>query len=156
MARRRLVGCTQRKARANPSQGSARGTRRGWTGGCIAIRKGKETGEREIAVMAGEAEDGDGERLRLFVGQVPCSMAEEEILAVDRAALLPTTPPSSATALPCSRFEGAFGSPDDNLDGPATAAEPRGGHGVVHGDGQRRPVGRKAAGPRRAGRRHRC
>ncbi|BAS96598.1 Os06g0193700 [Oryza sativa Japonica Group] len=106
--------------------------------------------------MAGEAEDGDGERLRLFVSQVPCSMAEEEILAVDRAALVPTTPPSSATKLPCSRFEGASGSPDDNLDRPATAAEPRGGHGVVHGDGQRRPVGRKAAGPRRTGRRHRC
>uniref|UniRef100_A0A0E0F6M3 Uncharacterized protein n=1 Tax=Oryza meridionalis TaxID=40149 RepID=A0A0E0F6M3_9ORYZ len=95
-------------------------------------RKAKGTGknktgerEREIAVMAGEAEDGDSERLWLFVGQVPCSMAEEEILAVDRAALVPTTPPSTTTAPPCSRSEGASGSPDDNLDRPATAAEPR-------------------------------
>uniref|UniRef100_A0A0D3HCW2 RRM domain-containing protein n=1 Tax=Oryza barthii TaxID=65489 RepID=A0A0D3HCW2_9ORYZ len=36
--------------------------------------------------MAGDAEDGDGERVRLFIGQVPYSMAEEEILAVDRVA----------------------------------------------------------------------
>uniref|UniRef100_A0A0E0DS92 Uncharacterized protein n=1 Tax=Oryza meridionalis TaxID=40149 RepID=A0A0E0DS92_9ORYZ len=35
--------------------------------------------------MAGDAEDGDGERVRLFVGQVPCSMAEEKILAVEAA-----------------------------------------------------------------------
>uniref|UniRef100_A0A0E0MTU1 Uncharacterized protein n=1 Tax=Oryza rufipogon TaxID=4529 RepID=A0A0E0MTU1_ORYRU len=33
--------------------------------------------------MVGDAEDSDGERVRLFVGQVPCSMAEEEILAVE-------------------------------------------------------------------------
>ncbi|KAF2924338.1 RNA-binding protein BRN1 isoform X4 [Oryza sativa Japonica Group] len=35
--------------------------------------------------MAGDGEDG-GERVRLFVGQVPRSMAEEDILAVVRAA----------------------------------------------------------------------
>uniref|UniRef100_I1NLU1 Uncharacterized protein n=1 Tax=Oryza glaberrima TaxID=4538 RepID=I1NLU1_ORYGL len=35
--------------------------------------------------MVGDAEDGDGKRVRLFVGQVPCSMAEEEILAVEAA-----------------------------------------------------------------------
>ncbi|BAD68164.1 hypothetical protein [Oryza sativa Japonica Group] len=36
--------------------------------------------------MTGDAEDDDGERMWLFVGQVPRSMAEEEILAVDRTA----------------------------------------------------------------------
>ncbi len=41
--------------------------------------------EREITVMAGDAEDGDGERVQLFVGQVPSCMAEEEILAVEAA-----------------------------------------------------------------------
>ncbi|KAF2943299.1 hypothetical protein DAI22_02g055050 [Oryza sativa Japonica Group] len=35
--------------------------------------------------MAGDAEDGDGERVQLFVGQVPSCMAEEEILAVEAA-----------------------------------------------------------------------
>uniref|UniRef100_A0A0D3EV66 Uncharacterized protein n=1 Tax=Oryza barthii TaxID=65489 RepID=A0A0D3EV66_9ORYZ len=33
--------------------------------------------------MTGDAEDDDGKKMWLFVGQVPRSTAEEEILAVD-------------------------------------------------------------------------
>uniref|UniRef100_A0A0E0LPF6 RRM domain-containing protein n=1 Tax=Oryza punctata TaxID=4537 RepID=A0A0E0LPF6_ORYPU len=61
-------------------------TRRGRTEVASTTRKERNGREITAVVMAGDGEDGGGERVRLFVGQVPRSMAEEEILAVVRAA----------------------------------------------------------------------
>uniref|UniRef100_A0A0D3GDR8 Uncharacterized protein n=1 Tax=Oryza barthii TaxID=65489 RepID=A0A0D3GDR8_9ORYZ len=56
-ARRRLVGCTQRKARVNPSQGSARGKAKG-------AGKNEERMDRRLHSHQKRKRDGGRERSR--------------------------------------------------------------------------------------------
>ncbi|BAT10545.1 Os10g0368700 [Oryza sativa Japonica Group] len=87
--------------------------------------------------MAGDAEDGDGERVRLFIGQVPCSMAEEEILAVDRVAARA----NDATVIRyCAAVRVHVPKVPPKVRMTTWTAPPlprslEGGHRIVHGDG---------------------